>query len=1419
MLYFKGGREMNKLLILVTITICIFVTPFKVSAEITKHTCEIQREGNTPFPALTSTKTMDIRANSNVTVYMQNVSRHRGDKNGLVYIGKFQSREVNERIKFSVTMRNSPYYQTGNDQYNGRANYYVMKCGPIGFQVNDRDLDDVTGKEKWYFEIKDEWDPPLIQEADTAPEFLTDTTVLFVPNDQSKYTLSIGAKDDYEIEKMEVGGAITKTILPEPTTPQIVSACLEDIPLEGRLTRITLKVTDTSPTNPDLHQITELDISIVRLPPCGPKLTIGCQDEELLALYKEFIRIIKTGLNSLELTQTYSSDDTYNGPMGLGRTHCFNPQIMACTDGSDDYIYLRRPCSKRMEFKEEIDGTYTSTEPTNFIMEKTANGHALRLPDGSSYIFNETDNGFASYFIDNNNNTKNFSYDNEGKLIQMTDHQSNVFNIAYNSSNKIDTVSDQAGRQISMDYIAGLKGDVLLRAIDTGSGVYEFEYNDQDKLAAKQLAGGINRQVFVYDNFGKLRSTQTGAYSVSTDIDWDNNICTKTDSLGRKFIKRFNSDFQVTSTVDPIGGTTENSYNATSKKRIASRDAIGRLTSYAYDARGNPISTTLPDNTNTSASFDTINGKECIRETIASTGATTQYVYDAQGNKTTVVDALNNVTSISYTASGKVASVRDPLGNKTKIAYDGNDNPVQVEDAAGNVATTAYDTVGNVISQTGKRGNTTNYEFDGARQLTKIISPPNAQGQRASTIFTHNSAGQVTSKMLPSGATMSNSYDNYGRLVTSTDALGNSTSRTYDSAGRLKTVRDSKGGTITYNYDLLSRIVSTQDAAGNLNRLSFDTAGRRISTTDSEGNRTRIVYDNLRDWVNAIYHPDGSVTQFEHNIHGQQTAIIDAAGRRTEFEYDILGRQILRRRFLSGQPLVTRYEFDANGNQTKVIDESGRETVSIYNELNQLTATFLPSPDGVTPGPVTLREYDSEGNLTKLTKANGSEWKFFYDSLSRMVWEEDPLGNRKTYEHDINGNVTKKTDAKGQVTTYQYDLLSRLIRVDYADGEWSEMAYDSSGNRTNLTGSSGISISSTFDTLNRVKTIENSALKRKISYSYTSNSQRATMTVDNLINGEQNKTSYFWDSMGRVNQIVAPTNDLITYDYNLDGSRSTVSLPNNLTLNHTYDSLGRLTGMEYRNGNSQQIAFFNYTLDNADNRTTQTDVEGISQYEYDRLDRLVEANYPDGTWERFTMNVAGNRTRHEDNLGVTNYDYDIGDRLLSTSGASPSTYTWDLNGNMLEKETPDGLTSYIYSARDKLKKVVLPDDQINLYSYYPDSDLRFSTTDANNVTKKFFYEGSNVIEELDNYHGTTASYIEGLGIDQHIAKVAGGNVYAYISDPLGTVRNIIDYSGQILNSYDYKAYGEIRNRAEAVNNDYLYTGRRWNEDTKDYYYL
>ena len=89
---------------------------------------------------------------------------------------------------------------------------------------------------------------------------------------------------------------------------------------------------------------------------------------------------------------------------------------------------------------------------------------------------------------------------------------------------------------------------------------------------------------------------------------------------------------------------------------------------------------------------------------------------------------------------------------------------------------------------------------------------------------------------------------------------------------------------------------------------------------------------------------------------------------------------------------------------------------------------------------------------------------------------------------------------------------------------------------------------------------------------------------------------------------------------------------------------------------------------------------------------------------------------------------------------------------------------------------------------------------------------------MDAANQRFAYYLEGPGVDQHIARNVNGQTYTYVTDPLGTTRKVIDSAGSIANSYSYKVFGYTRSKNEQITNPYLFTGRRLDSHTNEYYY-
>ena|GEM_PF-2942093 len=116
------------------------------------------------------------------------------------------------------------------------------------------------------------------------------------------------------------------------------------------------------------------------------------------------------------------------------------------------------------------------------------------------------------------------------------------------------------------------------------------------------------------------------------------------------------------------------------------------------------------------------------------------------------------------------------------------------------------------------------------------------------------------------------------------------------------------------------------------------------------------------------------------------------------------------------------------------------------------------------------------------------------------------------------------------------------------------------------------------------------------------------------------------------------------------------------------------------------------------------------------------------------------------------------------------------------------------------------------------------------ITTRFIYDGFRVVAEYDGGGTLLRKYVYGPGIDEPLAMIAVDGPtetwYYYHFNGLGSVIALSDANGDLVESYSYNVFGsptiydgdgeEIS--ASAIGNPYMFTGRRYDEDTGLYYY-
>ncbi len=117
----------------------------------------------------------------------------------------------------------------------------------------------------------------------------------------------------------------------------------------------------------------------------------------------------------------------------------------------------------------------------------------------------------------------------------------------------------------------------------------------------------------------------------------------------------------------------------------------------------------------------------------------------------------------------------------------------------------------------------------------------------------------------------------------------------------------------------------------------------------------------------------------------------------------------------------------------------------------------------------------------------------------------------------------------------------------------------------------------------------------------------------------------------------------------------------------------------------------------------------------------------------------------------------------------------------------------------RLSKVV---DGVGIYFVY----------DRDDVILDFVDDGGGV--ELD------MRYLHGNQVDQVLAQDdRDGNVTWLLTDHLGSISDLVDNSGTVVNHLTYDSYGNVISETDStVDSRYRFTGREWDEEIDLYYY-
>ncbi|WP_238350051.1 RHS repeat-associated core domain-containing protein [Pseudomonas sp. SWRI111] len=699
------------------------------------------------------------------------------------------------------------------------------------------------------------------------------------------------------------------------------------------------------------------------------------------------------------------------------------------------------------------------------------------------------------------------------------------------------------------------------------------------------------------------------------------------------------------------------------------------------------------------------------------------------------------------------------------------------------------------------------------------VTVTNADGSEE--IYTHDDQARLVAKVDPDGAEHLKAYDDKGRLIAEKDPMGAVTEYQYNEAGRLIAVIPPEDAPTTYEYYKgFVRVVNRGTAKWVYWR---NDQGDITEQVDPDGNSTHYTYDRQGRLL-EIRHPDGSRHQLGWNNLGQLLEERLPDGGQRKYRYDALGRQITRQ---AETGAITHYQWDAANRLAQITLPGGATRAFTYNPYGRVTA------ERDELGRITRYEYaDNLHLVSRRINPDGSQLRYRYDNARLLLTEiENERGEHYHLDYYSNGLIQQETGFDGRRTAYEYDLNGKLLKKTEFGDDGSELVTeyqrDAAGRLLVKTLPDGEEIHYSYDALGRLVNVDDGHWP--LAYEYD--------VQDRLITEHQGwgTTRYEYDSVGQLSHCRLPDGSTLDYRHQPGGHLSSIDLNGTRLTSHQfnagreqqrqqglllsqyqYDEQGRLQAhsVSQRDKNVLQRR---YTYDANGNLAGINDSrKGNRSYHYDPLDRLI--NVRGATPESFAHDPAGNLLGQTD-TPVANLANVKGNRLLMQGDRH---YGYDAYGNLVQERRGAGqklVTEYRYDCQHRLVGVRLPGGSTASYKY--DAFGRRIEKAVDGHTTEFLWQGERLIVESGDSRYRT--YIYEPGSFRPLAMLDGeGPVKAapfyYQLDHLGTPQELTDYSGEIMWSAKYRAYGNVAALDVAeIDNPLRFQGQYFDAETGLHY--
>jgi RHS repeat-associated protein len=691
-------------------------------------------------------------------------------------------------------------------------------------------------------------------------------------------------------------------------------------------------------------------------------------------------------------------------------------------------------------------GTAVSiTSPDSLVTALTVDGNGdltgMIAPDKGTYAFGYAIGSLLTTKVDHRGRRFSHTFDANGRVADVSDPEGGKW--TYTKTDQLDgssTVTSNMAEGNATTYQTRMDSTGAYTSITTtpSNNVTTFSSSADGLTDDKKNSCGTE-EFYKYDldpqykykyvrelkelmTSGLTRTVQTTKTYQDTNGDRTPDMITAAKTLNGKTARvQTNIIASTSTTTSPLGRIVTSTYDPITLL-TTSTTVPGLLpTTFGYDARGRPISTT----TGARTTAVTYNGKGFVDTLTLPDLRTMHYTYDDVGRITTKLFPGNITIALDYDANGNMTALTNPSAVSYGFDYTGVNLRKTMTMPLSGIYAYAYDKERNLKSVT----------FPSGKQLGMIYLGSllrSATSPEGTTSYNYL-CGQNLTDITRGAESVSYAYD--GALLTRdvrTGLLSQSIAYVYNSDFNVASITYAGASQILgYDNDGLltasSPFTITRDMQNGLplalsdgmftERRSYSGYGELDSLSYSIGSANPYAYVLSRDAA-------GRVTQRQE--------VVGDVGKTYEYNYDEAGRLAEVKK---DGAIVESYTYDVNGN---------RQTET--NTIRSVNRSYTVSPEDriITAGSATY-QFDVDGFLTSRT-AGSLTTTYQYSSRGELLSVTIPSGTVITYEHDplgrriakkVNGTITEKylwRDATALLALYDgaNNLISRFV---YADGK------------------------------------------------------------------------------------------------------------------------------------------------------------------------------------------------------------------------------------------------------------------------------------------------------------------------------------------------------------------------------------------------